>query len=112
MQIAAQHAEAVGQRAGIGMKERLLLDGIALHSADVSPGHIELAAAVVANFADARLALRDGTAVPASETADAVAVEFLVKFALANMLVDNIAKSGHPRTSAHILAPVDSSCGR
>src|SRR5689334_19669528 len=38
MQVATQHAEAVGERAGISVKERLLLDGIALHASGVSPG--------------------------------------------------------------------------
>ena len=47
MQIAAQHAEAVSQRARIGVEERFLLDGIALHAADISPRHVERAALVV-----------------------------------------------------------------
>ena len=39
VQVAAEHAEAVGERAGIGVEERLLLDRIALHAADVAPRH-------------------------------------------------------------------------
>jgi hypothetical protein len=72
VQVAAQHAEAVGQRAGIGVEKRLLLDGIALRSGDVSPGNVELAAAVEADFADAGLAFGNGAAVSAGEAAQAI----------------------------------------
>ena len=41
VEIAAEHAEAVGQRAGIDVEERLLLDGIALHAADVAPRDVQ-----------------------------------------------------------------------
>ena len=79
MEVAAQHAEAVGERAGMGVEERLLFDGIALHSGGVSPGDVECAAAVEADFADAGLAFGDGAAVAAGKTADAVVVEFFVE---------------------------------
>ena len=72
MEIAAEHAEAVGERAGIGVEERLLLDGIALHSGGVSPGDVELAAAIEADLADSGLAFGDRAAVAAGEAADAV----------------------------------------
>ena len=39
VQVAAEHAEAVGERARMRVEERLLLDRIALHAADVAPGH-------------------------------------------------------------------------
>ena len=97
MQVAAQHAEAVGQRAGIGVKKRLLLDGIALRSGGVSPGDVELAAAVVADLADAGLAFGDGAAVAAGEAADAVVVELLVESCVgfADSLVEDGAEGGH-----------------
>src|SRR5579872_3012647 len=95
MQIASQHSEAVGQRARVGVKERLLLDGITLHAADVSPRYIQRAAAVVPHFANAGLSLRDGAAMPACVTADAVAIKFLVKIAFAHLLVDNFAQCSH-----------------
>ena len=41
VQIAAEHAEAVRERAGVRVEERLLLDRIALHAADVSPRHAQ-----------------------------------------------------------------------
>ena len=60
MQVAPEHAEAVGERARIGVEERLLLDGIALHAADVAPWHAERAATVEADLAHAHRAVGDG----------------------------------------------------
>jgi hypothetical protein len=77
------------------MKKRLLLDGIALYATDVSPRHIQCAAAVVTHLTDAGLPVRDGAAVAAGIAAHPIAVEFLVKLAFAHMLIDNIAKGGH-----------------
>jgi hypothetical protein len=79
MEIAAQHAETVGESAGVGVEERLFFDGIALHSCGVSPGDEELAAAIEADFADAGLAFGDGTAVTTGEAADPVVFEFVVE---------------------------------
>ena len=56
VEVAAEHAEAVGERAGPGMEERLLLDRIALHAANVAVRHAEPPAVVEADLADA-----DGT---------------------------------------------------
>src|SRR6266403_3623138 len=89
MKIAPEHAEAVGERPGISMKERLLLDGIALHSSNVSPGNVELPAAVVADLTDSRLSLGNWATMPASEAADTVPFDFLVQLALANVLIKN-----------------------
>src|SRR6202035_974974 len=99
VKIAAQHTEAVGQSSGMRMKEWLLLDRVALGSGSVSPGDIERAAAVVADFADTGLAVWDGAAMAASEAAYAVVVELLVKagIGLANSLVENTAEGGHGR---------------
>ena len=54
VEVAAQHAEAVGQRARPGVEERLLLDRVALHAADVAPRDVELAVADVPHLADAQ----------------------------------------------------------
>ena len=59
VQIAAEHAEAVGQRAGMRVEERLFLDRIALDSADVTPRHHQPAALVEAHLADADARLRE-----------------------------------------------------
>ena len=103
MEIAAQHAEAVGQRAGIGVEERFLFDGIALHAGGVSPGNIQCAAAVEADFADAGLTIGDGAAVAAREAANAVAAEMLVKFGIGftDALIHDVAQGGH----GDLLAP-------
>ena len=45
----------------------------------VSPGHVELAAAIEAHLANSRLAFRNGAAVPAGETAYAVIFQFFVE---------------------------------
>ena len=97
MQIAAQHAEAVGQCAGIGVKKWLFLDRIALSSSSVSPRNEELTAPVVADFANTRLALGDGAAMSAGETAYAVVVEFLDEsgFGFVDAFVEDGAECGH-----------------
>src|SRR5580704_319890 len=99
VQIAAQHAEAEGESAGKRVKKWLLLDRVALGSGSVTPGDVECAAAVVADFAYAGLAFRDGTAMAAGEAAHAVVVELVVKsgIGLANSLVENTAQGGHGR---------------
>ena len=95
MQIAAEHAKAVSQRAGISVEERLLFNGIALHAADVSPGNIKLSSLIEANFADAGLCVGDGTTVSAGETAHAITIKFFVKLTFANVFVEDLAKGGH-----------------
>jgi len=79
MKVAAHHAEAVGKSTGVRVEERFLLDGIALRAGGVSPGDEERAAAVVADFADARPAFGDGAAVSAGEAAEAVVGELFVE---------------------------------
>jgi hypothetical protein len=97
MQIATEHAETVGESAGMRVEERLLLDGIALRSGDVSPGHVERSAAVITNLANAGLAVGDGATVSARKTADAILVELLVekRVSFADSIIENIAKGGH-----------------
>ena len=107
MQVAAQHAEAVGQRARISVEERFLLDGVALHAAHVSPGHVELSAPVEPDFANAELAVRDAAAVPAGEAARKSAVEFLVELALADVFLEDapecagLCRGGHKRAASN-----------
>src|SRR6476620_7098439 len=81
MAIAAKHAEAVCQRAWTGVEERLLLDWIALHSADVAPRDVKRAAAVESDLTDARCAVWQRTLVPAGDAADAPVVERLDEYA-------------------------------
>jgi hypothetical protein len=97
MEIAAQHAEAVGESAGMGVEEGLFFNGIALHSGGVSPGNVELSATVEADFTDAGLAFGNGAAVAAGEAADTVALEFFVERGVrfADFLVQNSAEGGH-----------------
>ena len=80
MQIAAEHPEAVGQRSGSRVKERLLFDGIALHAAGVAEGHTQHAAAVEAHLADASRAVRDRTRVAARIAAQSSALDALDEF--------------------------------
>ena len=91
VQVASEHAEAIGKGTRNGMEEGLLLDRIALDSANVSPGDIELAAAVVANLADTGLAFGDRALVSAGVAAQAIAVERLDQLgsSLANMRVED-----------------------
>jgi hypothetical protein len=95
MQIAAQHSEAVGQCARIGVEERLLLDGIALHAADVSPGYKELATLVVTYLADSGLTFRNGAAVTTGEAADPVAIKLFVQVPLADVVINDFTKGRH-----------------
>jgi hypothetical protein len=83
----------------MGVEERLLLDGIALHTANVSPRYVELPSAVEANLADAQLPFRNRAAVAAGVAAHAITIQFLVEISLAHVLAQKIAKSrqGTPR---------------
>src|ERR1700722_2051142 len=95
MQVAPEHSEAVGQRARVSVEEGLLLNGIPLSPADVSPGHVERSAAVVTHLADAGLSIRDGAAVPAGEAAYAIAIQLFVKIAFAHLPINDLAESSH-----------------
>jgi hypothetical protein len=81
----------------MSMEKRLLLDGIALRSGDVSPGHVECSAAVIANLANAGLTVWDGATVSAGKAADAILVEPLVKtrVSFVDSLIEDAAESGH-----------------
>jgi hypothetical protein len=84
VQVATQHPKAVGQRARVGVIEGLLLDGIALRAADVTPGHKELTALVVPDLANSHLPIRYSAAMPAGVTAHETAVELFVKLTLSD----------------------------
>src|SRR6266568_6002540 len=92
MQIAPQHAEAVSQGSGISVKKRFLLDGIALHAANIAPRNIKLATLVVANFADSRLAFCNWTAMSAGEAANAISLDLLVQLAFTDVPIQNITE--------------------
>src|SRR6266851_5210885 len=92
VQIASQHAKAVSQRSRISMEKRFLLNRIALHSTYISPGHVELSALVVADFAYARLAFENRTAVSAGKAAYAIAIDFLVQIAFTDVLIEDFAQ--------------------
>ena len=79
------------------MEERFLLDRVALGSGGVSPGNVEGAAAVVADFADAGLAFGDGAAVSAGEAAHAVVLKLLVEMGIGfdRLIVEDGAEGGH-----------------
>src|SRR5262249_40204811 len=77
------------------MEEGLLLDGIALHPADVSPGNVKLPALVESHFAHSRLAFEYGAAVPAREAANAIPLDGLVEFTFADVLIQDFTQRGH-----------------
>ena len=110
MQVAAEHSEAVGKGAGVGVKERLFLDGIALHSGDVTPGNVERATMVEANFADAGLTVGNRAAVSTGVAAHSIAIELFpecgVGFADAIVRGQNVLQGGH----VYILRLVDWVC--
>jgi hypothetical protein len=95
VEITAEHAKAVGQGTGVGMKERFFLYGITLDATDIPPRHIQLATPVEADLTNPRPSVRDGTAMTTSKTADALIVEFFVKLALSNVFVNDITQGGH-----------------
>ena len=97
MEIAAEHAEAERQRAGMGVEERLLLDRIALHAADVAIRHVQHAAAIEAHLADAGGAVGNGTRVAARMTAQPAAVDRLdqLRRGLDRPGLEHLSESGH-----------------
>ncbi len=95
MQIAAQHTEAISQRSGIGVKEGFFFNGIALHAAYISPRHIKRSTLIEADFADAGLAIGNGTAMSAGKTTQPIAIKFFIENSFANVFVENVAKGGH-----------------
>jgi hypothetical protein len=87
VEVATQHPEAIGQRAGVGVIEGLLLDGIALRAGDVAPGHKQFTALVVPDLANAQLPIRDAAAMAARITAHEAALELVVNLTFPDGLV-------------------------
>jgi hypothetical protein len=79
------------------VEERLLLDRIALHSADISPGSVERAAPVIPNLADARLSFGNRATVTAGIAPDAIAIKLFDKvgIGLADARIEDVAEGGH-----------------
>ena len=83
MQIAAEHPEAVRQRAGIRVEERFLFDRVALDAADIAPRHAKPAPLVEADLADANRAFGEGTLMPAGVAAQTSVRQHVVQLAFA-----------------------------
>ena len=78
VEVAAQHPEAHCQRAGQGVEERLLLDGIQLKSADVSVRNQQPPAAIEAHAANAVEPIEDHAPVTTREAAEPAVLQALV----------------------------------
>jgi hypothetical protein len=89
MEVAAQHPEAESERPRAHVKKGLLLDRIALNTADVTPGHVQGATPVETYFAHTRLAFRDGTAVPTGVAPDSFAIERFPQDPLSDVACEN-----------------------
>ena len=95
VQIASKHPEAVRERAGLRVKEWLLLDGITLNAAHIAPGHEQTSAFVEPHLADANRALRQRTAVAARVAAQPAVRQPLVQFAFARLVREHLSQCGH-----------------
>ena len=97
VQVAAEHPEAEGQGTRNGVKERFLLDRIALHAADITPRRVELSVPDAADLADADGALRNGAAMPAGQAANPLLVDALGELTRsgARPLVEHVLEGGH-----------------
>ena len=85
------------------MKKRLLLDGITLHSAHVSPRNVELSAVVVADLANSGLSFRNWTTMAAGIAAEAIALNGFVQFAFADILIQDFAERRQQKNLFSIL---------
>src|SRR6266498_3273487 len=104
MQIATEHPEAVRQGAGMRMKERLLLDRIALDAADITPRHLEPSTLVEAHLAHADRAVGQGAAMPARVAAQPAVGKRLVQLTVARLARQDLSQGRH-RTSLLYSAP-------
>jgi hypothetical protein len=85
------------------MEKRLLLDGIALHAADISPWHVQFSTLVIADLAHTRLPFGNWATMTTGEAADAVPLNRLVEVAFAHVLVQDISKGRQLGTSVYLL---------
>ena len=95
VQIASKHPEAVRERAGLRVKEWLLLDRITLNAAHIAPGNEQTSAFVEPHLADANRALRQRTAVAARVAAQPAVRQPLVQFAFARLVREHLSQCGH-----------------
>jgi len=79
------------------VEERFLLDRVALHSANVSPGDIQSSATVVTNLTNSRLTVWNRAAVAAGVTTDPISVELFVELALTYVFVNNVTEGRHEK---------------
>ena len=89
MQVTAQHAEAISEASRVRMKERFLLDGIALESAHVSPRDIQLAALVVTDVAYSGSSFGNGATMAASRATELVAVKLFDEIPFTSVFVED-----------------------
>jgi hypothetical protein len=92
VQVASQHAEAIGESSRISVKKRFLFDGITLHSADISPGNIELSTLIESDLADPGLAFSDWATVSAGIATQPVTLDGFVQLALADVLIQDFVE--------------------
>ena len=97
VQIAPEHSEAVGQRAWMCVKERLLLNRITLNAANVAPRDHQAAVAVIADLADTNRAFRQRTAVAAGITPQPTVGKHIVEVAFAGFARQDISEGRHRR---------------
>src|SRR5262249_44274957 len=90
--------------------ERLLLDRVALHAADVTPGHEQAAGLVVAHLAHANRAFGQRTAVAAREASQAAVAEPLVQVTLPRLVREHLSQCRHRRLHCTI-EPAPIVCG-
>ena len=95
MQVAAEHAEAVREGTGIGVKEGFLFDRVTLHAANVPLRDIQAATLIEPHLADPQRALRDRTTVSTGIATDALAIERFVQLTLTGLLLQYLSESSH-----------------
>lgn len=74
------------------MKKWLLLDGIALHSAHISPRNVKLPSLIEADFTHPCLAFCDWATVSTGVAAQPIALDGFVQFAFADILIQDFAE--------------------
>ena len=79
------------------MKEGLLLNGVALHAADISPGDVEFPAAIETHLAHAGLPFRNRTTVTAGIAAKPIAIQRLPKLGrgFLDALIEDFSQGSH-----------------
>jgi hypothetical protein len=92
VEVASEHAEAVCERARIGVKKRLLLNRIALHAADVAPRDVQLAALVETDFTHADGTLGQRTAMAAREAPKSPVRQPFVELAFPRFAPENLGE--------------------